>query len=299
VFDLRYSVVIPAHNAESTILKCIDSVLNQTTRPSKIIVVCDTCSDGTASQIESYDHPNISILHVNFLSSAESRNFGVEHSASEYIAFIDADDLWMPTKIEKQIPLILDSKNNAIVATNSIYINNYGTKVGRNVRTTDDEHAKLMLKAGLGMPALLSTWFLSRSTFLDLGGFDRRLPMSEDFDFAYRAVNSGVDFKMVREPLSLYLLHSDSKTAQHKIKQQRVAAYVRNRSHSTIELNFTEFINQKISITERRDAFVDIQIRKFLISAKPAGWQRNYFRLVIAFILNPKKMCKKYLHQRN
>ena len=108
MFDLRYSVVIPAHNAESTILKCIDSVLNQTTRPSKIIVVCDTCSDGTASQIESYDHPNISILHVNFLSSAESRNFGVEHSASEYIAFIDADDLWMPTKIEKQIPLILD-----------------------------------------------------------------------------------------------------------------------------------------------------------------------------------------------
>ena len=294
----KYAVVIPAHDAEGTIEKCLNSVLDQTVPASQIIVVSDSCTDKTNRILNTFAQSKLLVLNVNFRNSAQSRNFGVDAAEHDFIAFLDADDTWFPTKIEKQLLAIQSSNQDIIIGTDSIFLNIFGTFVGRNVRTRNDEEAMQILRNGIAMPTLLSTWLLPRKTFQRLGGFDTKFPMSEDFEFANRAIRSGTSLAIIREPLSTYLLHSSSKTAKYKLKQARVADYVRLVSQASIDCSVEEFLSRRSSIFERRDAVVDIQIRKFLMFARESKFRKNYFRLILALILNPIKLLKKYKSQR-
>lgn len=296
--EFNYSVIIPAHNAERTIIKAISSALSQTIPPSEIVVVCDSNTDATEKLINDTFPERVKVFNVNFESSAKSRNFGVHNMDSEYIAFLDADDFWALDKIERQTPHLSSSQMRVISATDSLYINMYGTVIGRNVRTANDDEANKMLKDGSGMPSLLSTWLMPADLFIGLDGFDTDLPMSEDFDFACRAVKSGVYFKVVREPLTSYLLHGGSKTAKKKLLQNTVARGVRSQSQTKDTREIEDLLPIRNSATEYRDAYVDIHIRKFLISARPSKLKRNYLRLLIAFTLNPKRVISKFFSQR-
>jgi len=103
------SVVIPAFNAEATINDTLTSVRNQTHRNLEIIVVDDGSTDNTRSIVE--EHASVD-LRVTLISRenagvAAARNIGWKCARSEYIAFVDADDLWSPTKIENQLRVML------------------------------------------------------------------------------------------------------------------------------------------------------------------------------------------------
>lgn len=101
------SVVIPCFNSEATILRALDSVLQQTLVPNEIIIVDDCSSDSTESIVSLLLHLNSSInikyirLSVNF-GPSKARNVGWNNSMSTYVAFLDADDTWHPEKIEIQ-----------------------------------------------------------------------------------------------------------------------------------------------------------------------------------------------------
>jgi glycosyltransferase involved in cell wall biosynthesis len=99
------SVIIPAFNAERFIGETIASALSQTYPSLEIIVVDDGSSDQTATlvrQIQSRDS-RLFLHQQDNCGSADARNSGIAHSTGELIAFLDADDLWHPTKIEKQV----------------------------------------------------------------------------------------------------------------------------------------------------------------------------------------------------
>jgi glycosyltransferase involved in cell wall biosynthesis len=103
--DLRVSVVVPAYNAEATLDETLASVRAQTHQALEIIVVDDGSSDGTravASRHAAAD-ARVQVLHQTNAGVAAARNTGWRHARSELIAFVDADDLWAPTKIEKQL----------------------------------------------------------------------------------------------------------------------------------------------------------------------------------------------------
>lgn len=293
-----YSVVIPSHNAEETIFKAISSAQHQSLAPQEIIVVCDRNSDATTQKLSDFGYANTVVYEVDFGSSAKSRNFGASKVNTPMIAFLDADDYWEYSKIEKQLSLLSSMNESAIIATNSIYVNRHGTIVGRNIRTKNDEVANQFLKSGKGMPTLLSTWLMPVHVFRGLNGFDSTLPMSEDFDFALRAVKSGVVFKIVREPLTTYLLHSGSKTAQRKLLQNKVARVISDQSQAVGKEGHHKAFLESNSARDYIDAFVDIQIRRFLISARPNKLRRNYLRLLVAFLLNPKRIVMKFLNQQ-
>lgn len=297
--QLRYSVVIPAHDAENTILKAIYSAQLQTLPPHEVVVVSDKSSDTTVQRILDAGIENLKIYEVEYGSSAKSRNFGASMCDTEVVAFLDADDFWETTKVEKQMTLLKSIGECTIIATDAFYLNQYGTVVGRNIRTESDEIANQFLKSGKCMPSLLSTWLMPAHVFRKLNGFDSTLPMSEDFDFAVRAVKSGVVFKIVREPLVGYLLHNGSKTAKRKLLQNRVALAISERSELGGADDFQKSMLSRISLKNYLDAFIDIQIRKFLISARPSKLKRNYLRLILPLLLNPKRIISKFLRQRN
>jgi len=103
------SVVIPAFNAEATINDTLTSVRNQTHRNLEIIVVDDGSADRTRSIVAAHASldPRVTIISRENAGVATARNIGWKCAQSEYIAFVDADDLWSPTKIENQLRVML------------------------------------------------------------------------------------------------------------------------------------------------------------------------------------------------
>lgn len=103
------SVVIPAYNAEKTIIDCLDSIYHQTYPNLEIIVVNDGSVDQTLQLLETYqkEHLSLQLRVFNQKNSGPSvaRNFGVAQSKGEYIAFLDADDRWVSDKIENQMKI--------------------------------------------------------------------------------------------------------------------------------------------------------------------------------------------------
>ena len=96
------SVVIAAFDAECFVEEAIRSALDQTTPPDEIIVVDDGSADATAAVAESID-PRVTVLRCKHRGQGASRNAGIAVANGDFIAFLDADDLWLPRKLERQL----------------------------------------------------------------------------------------------------------------------------------------------------------------------------------------------------
>ena len=106
------SVIIPAYNVEKYIRNAIDSVLGQTYKDIEIIVVDDGSTDGTKKSLEPYIKDNkIIYLYQNNRGLSGARNSGIKTAKGEYIALLDADDLFYPSKIEKQLIYMENNKD--------------------------------------------------------------------------------------------------------------------------------------------------------------------------------------------
>ncbi|MEA5593800.1 glycosyltransferase family A protein [Rivularia sp. UHCC 0363] len=103
------SIVIPAYNAERTIIKTIESVLEQTFQDFEIIVINDGSKDKTVEIVESIKDERINIFSSQNRGLPTARNRGISHSTGEFIAFLDADDLWTKNKLEMQLNALKQS----------------------------------------------------------------------------------------------------------------------------------------------------------------------------------------------
>ncbi len=97
------SVIIPAYNAERTILETIASVQQQTCSDFEIIVINDGSTDRTLELLSSVEDPRLQIFSYSNGGLPTARNRGISHARSEFIALLDADDLWTPDKLELQL----------------------------------------------------------------------------------------------------------------------------------------------------------------------------------------------------
>lgn len=136
------SVIIPVYNAGKIISQTIDSVLAQTYKKIEIVVVDDYSLDNSREVIEKYqaEHPEITLFCLGENSGAgATRNKALELAKGQYVAFLDADDLWHPEKLEKQIKLLKETGGafsyTAIQMTDE---NGKVLKPKRNVRETID-----------------------------------------------------------------------------------------------------------------------------------------------------------------
>lgn len=103
------SVIIPAYNASKTIVSCIKSVVNQTYKHYEIIVVDDGSKDDTLVLINDYveqnNITNLIVITQENSGPSTARNRGIQLSTGDFIAFLDSDDEWLPTKLHNQIKL--------------------------------------------------------------------------------------------------------------------------------------------------------------------------------------------------
>ena len=137
------SVIIPSYNCEAYVLDAIDSVMKQTHRPLEIIVIDDGSMDNTQKVIHESFFPsgdtinkqnlNIQYFYQSNQGPAAARNRGIKEARGKYIAFLDADDLWVKNKLERSICFLKES-NFDWICTSMLKIKESGEKLSSNVK---------------------------------------------------------------------------------------------------------------------------------------------------------------------
>ena len=186
------SAIIPTFNRDNFIEKCVTSVLSQSKMPEEVIVIDDGSTDNTwnilkelgFSDSEKKQNSLRYIFQRNKGVSA-ARNYGIQSSKNEYIAFLDSDDFWLENKLEKQIESL---KSNAsrfrLSHTNEKWLRN-GVRINAHAKH-EKAGGDIFLKCLKLCCISPSSVIVERSVFDEFGFFDEALPACEDYDFWLR-----------------------------------------------------------------------------------------------------------------
>ena len=191
--EISVTVVIPAYNAQETLACALDSVLAQTRSADEIIVVDDASSDGTAAVAESYGRHGITVVHLpERRGAAAARNAGIRAAKGNWIAFLDADDEWLPIKLEKQVAAITTNPAASFIFCASEEFSPEGRSWGDTFRggpvTSGSNAWKALLACNfVATPTVVAP----RNLLLQLGGFDEKLAVAEDQDMWIRLALAG------------------------------------------------------------------------------------------------------------
>lgn len=197
------SVVIPVYNAADHLKETLSSILNQTYRNFEIIAVDDGSSDSSIDIIQSFD--GVVLIQQTNSGPAAARNKGVQAAKGEWIAFLDADDLWEPDKLEKQ----LQTMNGCEWIYSDIFFMG-GVNDSRRDSSFSDK------PSGNVFDKLICSNFIGTSTVLirhrvinEVGGFDETLRTIQDWDLWIRIARK-YSIAYISEPLVNYRIHSVS-----------------------------------------------------------------------------------------
>lgn len=182
------SVVIPTYNMAEYINEAVDSVLNQTYKSIEVIVIDDGSKDNTKEVLKRYDSAIKYIYQENKGASA-ARNTGVRISKGEFIAFLDADDIWLSGKLSEQMKLILSDNSIGLVSCSGYEIGEEG-KVIRLFQKTDYASKGKLLKM-LCLKNIISGGseaLVRKECFDKVGRYDESLvsSLAEDWDLWLR-----------------------------------------------------------------------------------------------------------------
>jgi glycosyltransferase involved in cell wall biosynthesis len=220
----RVVVVIPVFNGANTVSRAIDSALGQSFDDHfEIVAVNDGSTDATMGVLEQY-WARIIVLDRQNRGPAAARNAAVAHSDADYIAFLDADDLFNPNKLARTVPLLASNQNAVMMFHNAIALSPDGCEVAQSYVWPDRAHApSLDEMLATWWPIVPSTVVMRRSIFQACGGFceEFKTPGYEDSDLWIRAREYG-EFIYLSDRLTCYTT-SESRT-------ERMEKYMRSRS---------------------------------------------------------------------
>lgn len=204
------SVIIPTYNYGHFIGEAIESALAQTFPVSEIIVVDNDSTDDTESVVRGFGERVTYIREPNLGVSA-ARNKGIESSKGDFIAFLDADDTWLPQKIEKQIAKMLDDPEIGVVHCGLREFDNAsGETLALHLDGSEGWVADEMLL--FSTPTIIGpggTILVRREVFENVGGFDTRLTNGEDWEFCLRVARK-YKIGFIAEPLVNYRNHGEN-----------------------------------------------------------------------------------------
>lgn len=207
--DFNVSVVIPAYNSEHSIEKAVQSVIEQSVPVKEIIIVNDGSSDGTIGVVRKLEKMSDGIRLIEQANGgpAKARNTGIENASCEWIAFLDADDSWLPHRLEMQYEVLKSYPDLKWVSGR--YNNCTPTHVSLSKFTYEKKQKPLQsLNALQAMADMTSLWtgtiLMKRSALLEIGVFDTELHGCEDFDLWLRFAKKYSTIGFVVTPIANY-----------------------------------------------------------------------------------------------
>ncbi len=212
------SVIIPFYNAEKYITQSIESVLNQTHPDWELILINDGSTDNSKNIVKQYlNEAKLKYFEQINKGQASARNLGVKNASGELIAFLDADDIWMPNKLETQIPLLTDSVD--LVFSNAQIIDQEGKPTGDYLNPGCGFFCGFgafdyLIKGQYFVPTL--TVICRKSKIYEVGFFDENdaIRNAEDFDLWSRMLLNGVQFYGTYASTAYYRIHPDQSSRE-------------------------------------------------------------------------------------
>jgi glycosyltransferase involved in cell wall biosynthesis len=204
----KVSTIIPTYNRRTQVLRAIDSVLAQTTPVDEIIVVDDGSTDGSTEAIRSRYGSRVTLFRQENAGVAAARNRGMCEARGEWIAFLDSDDVWFPTKLENQLEAIRVLGNEfGACFTDCVFTGD--TKSRRSLFSEaglkccsefSELHDPRRYLPGGSSIMYLPSLLVLRSLVKKLNGFDEAMLISEDLDLFFR-LTFETKFCLVSVPL--------------------------------------------------------------------------------------------------
>ena len=202
------SVIIPVYNGEKTIRETIFSVLNQTYKNLELIVINDGSLDLTLNVIYTIQDSRLKVFSYEKSGVSISRNRGIERASGQFISFLDADDIWTPEKLEKQLKALQANPQASVAYSWVDYIDENGEffRHGNHISINGNAYEKMLIQNVLENG---SNPLIRRQALINVGNFDISLKFAEDWDMWLRLA-SRYDFVTVPDADVLYRMSFSS-----------------------------------------------------------------------------------------
>lgn len=260
---MTFSIIIPLYNKETAIIGTLNSVLAQTYTDYEVIIVNDGSTDNSKQVVEDYIKSQIAGTATNYKSQirlinkpnggvCSARNRGIKEAKGEYIAFLDADDLWDKDYLMEQVRMIADFPDAAMWGINFAELYNgklvreLPTGLPKNYRGYVEDYFGLTKKGRISDLFCSSSVVIRKEVFEKVGYFDERMKHSEDNDMWWRII-AVFPVAFYDRYMAFYRFDAENRALQRKIwLKYDISFYVDKYQNSIFCQNkvFYTYINQ-------------------------------------------------------
>ena len=245
------SIIVPVYNAAKYIENTINMVSNQTYKDWELILVDDASTDGSCQVIESIiknQGKRIRLIRkARNEGAAAARNSGIDASSGRYIAFLDADDVWMPEKLEKQVAF-MEQTGAAFSFHSYEFGDEAANPTGRVVRAPGE----LKFRQALSRTVIFTTTVMFDTQKIDMEIIHMPQVPSEDTATWWRILKSGYVAYGLDENLAIYRRPAKSLSSNKFIAIQRIWFLYRNIADLSIIQSMYYFVGWAVRATLRR-----------------------------------------------
>lgn len=290
------SVITTTYNCASYIYEAIHSVLNQTFPDFEFVIIDDGSEDDTESTVKCFKDERIHYYKISHAGRSKALNYGLKVCNYDWIAIIDADDIWHPNKLEKQVRLIGSERD--VIFTNSLFFKRKAIKFSVECPKSKEGLMKILqLHGHMNNSSIL----YNRNLIKSVGGYDESFSNTEDYDLISRIIPKAnykyVDDYLVYSKLRANSVSSVSKEMTKKNIQMIHKKYFSNKVNGILD---EAYINQEEYLDSWREYFYGDKknARKLWLSNKKL-FLKDY-RIILAFILTylPNSLFEKFLQSK-
>ena len=211
---------MPVYNQQSSVLAAVDSILNQTFKDFIFIIIDDASSDNSLEILQTAaqkDQRIRLITNHHHLGLTRSLNKALRFVKTKYIARMDADDIALPARFQKQIQFLETHQQIMLLGTAVYLIDDSGKQIGLKRHPSDHQHLRSQILKYC--PFIHPTWMFHRSLIAEVGEYNDHFPFSQDYELALR-IASRFKTANLAEPLLKYLVDSSQAISIKNLKKQ-------------------------------------------------------------------------------
>lgn len=298
---MKVSIIVPVYNGDKFLSRAIESVLNQKTNYSYEIIIINDCStDKTQDIINKYLLKNKNIKNIKNKKNIgvnESRNKAIKKSKGEYIAFLDADDEWRSSKIEKQINLLEENKDVALCFSDFSIYNDFNEYICDNFqywnyfRKTLNTKQKFEIRKNI-FPSIIKENIIGTSSVVVRKAelqkttmFKSELGYSQDWDL-WLNLSLNNKFSFIKEPLMKYYMVSDSITRKKRTKTHLISIvekykkYCTKKTYKIAKSNCYAFIAESAFIAENKKEATKFYMKSFILNFRIYNFKKYIWHLI-------------------
>ncbi|MEO0757329.1 MAG: glycosyltransferase family 2 protein [Cyanobacteria bacterium J06648_16] len=220
----KVSIIIPAFNAMKYLPATLENVAQQTFQDYEIIIVDDGSRDSIKEWAAQIDDKRIRFFSQANAGSAAARNTGITHASGDFIAFLDADDLWDPTKLAKQVRTLEEDPQAGLVYCWVATIDANGHPQGKIYRNSAEGDVWTSLIEH-DLTECGSNPMVRRNCFDRVGKFDSNFAYAQTWEMWLRIADV-FPFRVIEEPLVYYRFHSSNISKQWQTMEASFTAII-------------------------------------------------------------------------